>query len=697
MILNIIFAAIAVLLTIILLDYIKNVYKTEVLLEQLFAKFLRIEATTRYAEKDMYDALGDTLSKAFFTQNSLIYVRGREKFFLKYQSMPHPRWHTLIRKNPAIQEDEAILGRDIHKGILSEGFYTAYFRARPFHTLVLPIKNSHGKTIGIFVFFYFSLVSYLRAIKYLKLNGSKLHDFLKHLLIILREYAMDLKNMTINQIKDYALITTNEHYHITYFNEGALFLLGIQDEARLKNTSFLSYIHNDDLDHFHTIVQNLALTGEVKTHLRLLSGKRDQSQEIFTQAYIKAITLEDEFQGLYILLHDITNEEVMLQQMKRVLAIANSLFTHSDEAIIQVATDGRISRHNHKAQVLCGSEIPLVSQPFHNLFPAPIQEILDTLLDEVKTTGKFHEQQEIEINNQWYHIRAFPVFVDDTYDSCIISFINITTSKEHEKQLAAMNQQMIADLNAARTLQYELLPDSFPHSEVVCYQHLFQPCEEFGGDFYYLEELQLGNKTYHIILVADVAGHGISAAMLAVLVKDVYTTFRNLLASQQQPPIPSRFLDMLNERLCNLNTSTTPFVAAYIGILDIDTLEFSYANGGTPSGIRLHPHHEISFLGLDKSPPPGVEAGFRYTYATTQLHPRDRVIIYTDGIEDLLSFYNTYFNNIIMENRKSSITALKDILSQKIEDFYSLEYYLRYRQDDITIILFEILKKRTNP
>ncbi|MFN3660060.1 MAG: PAS domain-containing protein, partial [Brevinematales bacterium] len=310
--LNLLFASFSALLILFLLDYIKNVYKTELLLEQLFDQFLRLESRATYAEQEMYDYIGDRLSKAFFTKNSLVYIRAKEKFLLKYQSMPHPLWSKLRRRHFSLQEDPAILGKEIHKGILSEGFYTAYFRRKVFRTLVIPVKNTNGKVIGVLIFFYFSLISYIRALKYLKLNASKLHDFLKHLFIIMREYAMDFKNITINQIKDYAILITDSNYRILYANSGALVLLGIPSEQLLKGKSFFSFIHNDHIDHFQNILQTIQTRGETNCHLDLSIYYNNEPHTIHTQAYLKAIFLEDEFMGLYILLHDITNEEIML-------------------------------------------------------------------------------------------------------------------------------------------------------------------------------------------------------------------------------------------------------------------------------------------------------------------------------------------------------------------------------------------------
>ncbi|MFN4216757.1 MAG: SpoIIE family protein phosphatase [Brevinematales bacterium] len=691
--LNLLFAGFSSLLILFFLDYIKNVYKTELLLEQLFDQFLRLESRATYAEQEMYDYIGNRLSKAFFTNNSLLYIRAKEKFLLKYQSMPHPLWSKLRRRNLSLQEDPSILGREIHRGILSEGFYTAYFRRKAFHTLAIPVKNTNGKVIGVLIFFYFSLISYIRALKYLKLNASKLHDFLKHLFIIMREYAMDFKNITINQIKDYAILITDSNYRILYANSGALFLLGTPSEHLLKGKSFFSFIHNDHIDQFQNLLQTIQTTGETKCHLDLNIYYNDESHPIHTQAYLKAIFLEDEFMGLYILLHDITNEKIMLENMKRLSAIASSLFNHSNDAIFQVARDGRISRHNKKAQSFCEQDTPLHGQIFVHLFPHPIQQKIKEILENTITKQSFQEPTEIQFKQRWYKILAFPVFVEDVYDSSIISFVDITDIKHHEEKLALITRQMLDDLNAAKTLQYELLPDTTPLSDVVYYQHIFQPCEELGGDFFYIEEVFIQGKPYHLIFVADVAGHGISAAMLTVLVKDVYTAFRKEVVSQEII-LPNRFLEMLNDRLSNLEMSTMSFVAVYIGILDVENREFYYSSGGIPFAIRLNTKNEISFLGIEKSPPAGFEKDFSYRYDKVTLKKDDRIIIYTDGIEDLLSFYNTYLNNVIMEHRTESITSIKDILTQKIEDFYTTQPHEHLRQDDITIVFFQILSDR---
>jgi len=680
------------LLIVFVLDYIKNVYKTELLLEQLFDNFLRIESRATYAEHELYQILAQKLGKAFFSSDILLYIRAREKFLLKHQHMPHPKWKNLLRHNLALQEKPAILGNELSHGILSENYYTLYFRRKAFKTIIIPVRdNNNKKPLGFIVFFYFSPLQYLRALKYLKLNASKLHDFLKHLFLIMREYTMNFKNITINYIKDYAVIVTDTNCHITYTNQGALFLLGLSNENEITNKSFLSFIDNESLDHFTNILSKIQTVSETKTHLSLISSLAPDKR-IRTQAFIKAITLEDDFMGLYILLHDITNDEILIQNMKRLSAVANSLFNHSRDAIFQISSDKHIIRSNQAAQQLCQKDMPIIGFDFTTLFPPETQTILNQLLEESITTKSFQLHPEVKLGKRWYNIRTFPVIFDDIYDSSIISFVDITDIKLHEEKLKTITKQMIDDLNAARTLQYELLPSTLPSCKKVCYQHLFRPCEEFGGDFYYVEEITVNGKPYHLILVADVAGHGISAAMLTVLVKDVYTSFRNSIHNQTDL-YPNRFLEMLNERLTNLEMYSMAFVTAYMAVLSLENGNFLYSSGGMPFTIHLRRNESIQFLGIEKSPPAGFQTHFAYQYKEVTLEPEDRIIIYTDGIDDLLSIYNTYMNNIILENRNKTLTAIRDTLAKKVEDFYSSKHHEHIHQDDITVIMFEIQKE----
>ncbi|MCL2609402.1 MAG: SpoIIE family protein phosphatase, partial [Treponema sp.] len=181
-----------------------------------------------------------------------------------------------------------------------------------------------------------------------------------------------------------------------------------------------------------------------------------------------------------------------------------------------------------------------------------------------------------------------------------------------------------AELDIAWKLQRSMLPENFPTgegsgSEIYARVH---PAEKIGGDFYdffHVDEHRIA------VLVADVSGSGISAAMFMATTKLIVKSSLRLYGR------PDLALEKANEELYEGNTQHM-FVTMWLGILDLSSGTLSYVNAGhNPPLVRREPGG-FAFL---RSKPDMVLAGMsgtRYALHRSELAPTDLLFLYTDGI-----------------------------------------------------------------
>ncbi|HTU34345.1 MAG TPA: SpoIIE family protein phosphatase [Candidatus Acidoferrum sp.] len=186
----------------------------------------------------------------------------------------------------------------------------------------------------------------------------------------------------------------------------------------------------------------------------------------------------------------------------------------------------------------------------------------------------------------------------------------------NEERLLAINKE----LEIARQIQSSTLPQSVPRVEGLEIAAGYVPMSAVAGDFY--DFLVVDDR--HIgVLVADVTGHGVPAALIASMLKVAF--------AEQFPHAadPARVLEGVNRALCG--KFEEHFVTAAYVFADLDRQVMRYAGAGHPplmlaSGLRP---------GVRQIEENGLMLGlFREaTYSTVELalQPQDRCMVYTDG------------------------------------------------------------------
>ncbi len=259
--------------------------------------------------------------------------------------------------------------------------------------------------------------------------------------------------------------------------------------------------------------------------------------------------------------------------------------------------------------------------------------------------------------------------------------------KQYIKEISAMTeekQRMAAELDAAAKIQASALEHDFPDTPNYEIFACMFPATEVGGDFYDFYPI---DDTHVAIVVADVSGKGIPAALLMISTK---TYMKN--AVLYGHPLEKVFA-LTNDRLFAKNDEGF-FITALGGILDLASGEFRFVNAG-----HLPPFVRNSSGQFVKRPVKadlvlGCFAGTEYHADSIMLEPGDRLLLYTDGVTEAMDpDQNEYgFDRLLESLNKHASKGQNDFLRSLFDD--GIEFVKTAPQsDDITMLCLDFKEK----
>jgi sigma-B regulation protein RsbU (phosphoserine phosphatase) len=95
---------------------------------------------------------------------------------------------------------------------------------------------------------------------------------------------------------------------------------------------------------------------------------------------------------------------------------------------------------------------------------------------------------------------------------------------------------------------------------------------------------------------------------------------------------PSETMRGLNDALVEQNLSQATYATALYGVVNTQTLELRLARGGHPSPALIRASGDIEYPAADGALL-GIFADEPFTEAKVQLHPGDRLFVFSDGVE----------------------------------------------------------------
>jgi len=242
---------------------------------------------------------------------------------------------------------------------------------------------------------------------------------------------------------------------------------------------------------------------------------------------------------------------------------------------------------------------------------------------------------------------------------------------ERERQ----RQRLEQELNIARDIQQALLPRGFRDFPYLAITGVHTPCLAVGGDYFDVFPLS-DDRT--AILVADVSGKGLGAALLT-------TMLQGALSGMTLGSDPVRVFNHINRFLCE-HAEVGRYATMFFGILD-RTGQLVFINAGHPSPLILR-RDDVTELLTEGSFPVGLIPEADYTAATINLQPSDTLILFTDGVTEAMDpghqlFGDTRLREVLAGQHDTPLEDLQKTILNSVETFTRGAS----QTDDITVLL----------
>ncbi len=255
--------------------------------------------------------------------------------------------------------------------------------------------------------------------------------------------------------------------------------------------------------------------------------------------------------------------------------------------------------------------------------------------------------------------------------------------KRQNHQLMRFQEKVKAELELAAKFQMGLLPEIPGRANGLHYTHRYLPAEGIGGDIYTITPTLEGGAA---ILLADVSGHGVTAALISAMVK---TSFENQVRLGGSPLL---WAQAMNRDLAS-STLAEQFATAFIASVEPKRGEIRYVVAGHPPPFRLvqgssgglHRPEVLGgrgfMLGLDPSLP--------FAEGTAAFEVGDRLVLYTDGLVEVEREDRRYLGEEGLHRFSSELPQDADRAADQLVNQAREFNHPSPFTDDVTLVLID--------
>lgn len=259
-----------------------------------------------------------------------------------------------------------------------------------------------------------------------------------------------------------------------------------------------------------------------------------------------------------------------------------------------------------------------------------------------------------------------------------LGYVTAYRTYANEERLLEIHKE----LEIARRIQFSTLPQSVPALPGLEIAARYVPMSAVAGDFYdflLIDEKRVG------ILVADVTGHGVPAALIASMLKVAFA------GQAEHADDPAAVLTGLNRALCG--KFEEHFVTAAYLFVDLENGRLGYAAAGHPP-MMMRTHDANQAVEIEEN---GLMLGLfpeaTYSAVQTGFGAGDRCLLYTDGILEAGNAAREEFGKarckeFLQTQRELPATKFADALLERVANFSGHDS-ARTQEDDITLLVLD--------
>jgi len=254
-------------------------------------------------------------------------------------------------------------------------------------------------------------------------------------------------------------------------------------------------------------------------------------------------------------------------------------------------------------------------------------------------------------------------------------------NRQWKRAQAQLVGELQRELQVAQRLQAELLPQSDPVVPGFEITGLCKPASRVGGD--YFTYLWVSERSSRVgVVVADVTGHAMQAAIPAVLFSGMLATVTRHTTS------PAEILTVLNESLLT-RTGTHTFICCTIAAFDLPSRMLYLANAGGLDPIRQR-NGTVDLLEVQGDRLPlGMITDVKYVERVIPFAPGDMFVVLTDGLVEAKSPDGELFGFERVVESIARSNGVRDVREQLLNEV-AVHMASREQDDDITLLVVRI-------
>jgi phosphoserine phosphatase RsbU/P len=259
-----------------------------------------------------------------------------------------------------------------------------------------------------------------------------------------------------------------------------------------------------------------------------------------------------------------------------------------------------------------------------------------------------------------------------------LAIISIENSRLFKEALE--KQRLEKDLEIARNIQKNLLPDSIPelkHYEISAFN---KSARQVGGDYYDIVKLDNGNT---VIAIADVSGKGVQAALLMA---NVQAFLKSICKQNIELDKASNLInDLVSE-----NTTEGSFITFFWGVLDNEKKKLTYVNAGHNPPLLVR-NGEIIKLKTGGMILGVMETIIPYQSDVVNLESGDTLVLFTDGVTEAMDINNEEYSDerleeLVVKLSNENVDRILELIKEDVAEYTNGAL----QSDDITCLVLRV-------
>lgn len=296
-------------------------------------------------------------------------------------------------------------------------------------------------------------------------------------------------------------------------------------------------------------------------------------------------------------------------------------------------------------------------------------------------SGKAVKKEEI-IDGRIFSVVSSPIRDENGEIYCVVEvFRDVTEKRKMERIILEKNLKMKKDLNFAKYIQRRIIPQDGIYNDMIKIYSKYIPSEMLGGDVFDIINIDDENIG---IYMADVAGHGVTASMMTMFIKQ---TLKSL---KKDAIDPVYTLNYLNSRYKELNLEDDYYITILYGVFNRPTSTMKIINGGHNCMPIIFKRDEAREVFLPGLPICTLFDNSQYKDHDIHLNSNDRILFYTDGISEAKNHQKEIYSDRILDICLENLYSSSDKLIQNLIDDV-IDFSNNNLDDDVAVMMMEIL------